>query len=168
MGAISEDDTGSKLAELEADDDDIQIGELTPEDSNDEQVNATQAVESEPQLDNPDLDLTALFDDPDDKQDDGSDFIDVDNLIQESESLTPASDDEVELNIDMSLDSFLSESNGIDVDIDADQTSNLDLARVYIDMEDTEAAIEALEQVIKKGNDSQQEEANALIQKLRE
>ena len=168
MGAISEDDTGSKLAELEADDDDIQIGELTPEDSNDEQVNATQAVESEPQLDNPDLDLTALFDDPDDKQDDGSDFIDVDNLIQESESLTPASDDEVELNIDMSLDSFLSESNGIDVDIDADQASNLDLARVYIDMEDTEAAIEALEQVIKKGNDSQQEEANALIQKLRE
>ncbi|WP_370545302.1 FimV/HubP family polar landmark protein [Glaciecola sp. MH2013] len=67
----------------------------------------------------------------------------------------------------MSLDSFLNESNGIDVDVDADQSSNLDLARVYIDMEDTEAAIEALDQVVKKGNAKQKEEASALLEQLK-
>jgi pilus assembly protein FimV len=115
-------------------------------------------------LDNPDLDLTALFDEP--TVESSKDFIDVDNLLQESEHLTPATDDELALDLDMSLDKYLNSEPGIDVDLDADQSSNLDLARVYIDMEDNEAAIEALEEVLQKGNDEQKEEAQGLLQGL--
>jgi pilus assembly protein FimV len=68
----------------------------------------------------------------------------------------------------MSLDKFLNDEPEIDVDLDADQSSNLDLARVYIDMEDNEAAKEALEEVLQKGNDEQKEEAQALLQHLRD
>ncbi|MBF7072525.1 AAA family ATPase [Glaciecola sp. MH2013] len=157
MGAIADDDIGSKLAEIEPDMENLD--------------SLVEALDSDngksDKLDNPDLDLTALFDDPEGEVDASADFIDVDNLIEESEQLAPASDDEIELNLDMSLDSFLNESNGIDVDVDADQSSNLDLARVYIDMEDTEAAIEALDQVVKKGNAKQKEEASALLEQLK-
>jgi pilus assembly protein FimV len=115
-------------------------------------------------IDNPDLDLTALFDES--TVDNSKDFIDVDSLLQESEHLTPATDDELALDLDMSLDKFLNKEPEIDVDLDADQSSNLDLARVYIDMEDNEAAIEVLEEVLQKGNEEQKEEAQGLLQRL--
>jgi pilus assembly protein FimV len=115
-------------------------------------------------LDNPDLDLRALFDES--TVENSKDFIDVDSLLQESEHLTPATDDELALDLDMSLDKFLNNEPEIDVDLDADQSSNLDLARVYIDMEDNEAAIEALEEVLQKGNEEQKEEAQGLLQRL--
>lgn len=67
----------------------------------------------------------------------------------------------------MSLDKFLHEDAKIDVDLDAGQASNLDLAQVYIDMEDIEAATEALEEVLKKGNDKQKTEARALLKQLK-
>ncbi len=155
MGAL-EDDTGSKLADLEQ-------AETQETSSSKAETESKQDLE----LDNPDLDLTALFDESDDKNDSDSAFIDVDNLIEESEKLPPASDDEIELNIDMSLDSFLNDDTSIDVDINADQASNLDLARVYIDMEDKEAASELLEEVVEKGSDEQQEEARLLLAQLK-
>jgi pilus assembly protein FimV len=116
-------------------------------------------------LDNLDLDLAALFDES--VIDNSKDFIDVDSLLQESDNVTPATDDELALDLDMSLDKFLNDEVEIDVDIDADQASNLDLARVYVDMEDNEAAIEALDEVVQKGNDEQKEEALALLKQLR-
>ncbi len=155
MGAL-EDDTGSKLADLEVEETAEKIDTKAEAESKEDLA-----------LDNPDLDLTALFDDPDGVKDPDSDFIDVDNLIEESEKLPPASDDEIELNIDMSLDSFLNNDTSIDVDMNADQASNLDLARVYIDMEDTEAAIELLDEVAEKGDDEQQEEAKLLLAQLK-
>lgn len=116
-------------------------------------------------LDNPDLDLTALFEEPADDSDGSKEFINVDSLLKESENLTPATDEELGLDLDMSLDSYLSDDKGFDVD--NEQASNLDLARVYIDMEDNEAALEALEEVLQKGSDENKKEAQLLMKQLK-
>lgn len=153
MGALSDEQTAAEIDKLASDDlNDFEvegdIEDITPE-----------------TLDNPDLDLTALFDES--EVEDSKDFIDVDSLLQESENLTPATDEELGLGLDMSLDNFLNDEAEIDVDLDADQASNLDLAQVYIDMEDNEAAIEALEDVLQKGTAEQKVEAQALLKQLR-
>lgn len=153
MGALSDEQTAAEIDKLAIDDlNDFEIeGDLedtTPE-----------------TLYNPDLDLTALFDES--AVEDSKDFIDVDSLLQESENLTPATDEELGLDLDMSLDSFLNDEAEIDVDLDADQASNLDLAQVYIDMEDNEAATEALEEVLQKGTTEQKVEAQALLNQLK-
>lgn len=152
MGALSDEQTAAEIDKLAIDDlNDFEVAEeledITPE-----------------TLDNPDLDLTALFDES--AVEDSKDFIDVDSLLQESENLTPATDEELGLDLDMSLDKFLNDEAEIDVDLDADQASNLDLAQVYIDMEDNEAAVEALEEVLQKGNTEQKVEAQALLNQL--
>nr|WP_297347703.1 FimV/HubP family polar landmark protein [uncultured Glaciecola sp.] len=152
MGSLSDEQTAAEIDKLS--------------DGADDGVFEDRLKEQDTQtLDNPDLDLTALFDES--VIDNSKDFIDVDSLLQESENVTPATDDELALDLDMSLDKFLNDGAEIDVDIDADQASNLDLARVYIDMEDNEAAIEALDEVVKKGNDEQKEEAKALLEQLK-
>ena len=53
-----------------------------------------------------------------------------------------------------------------DIDKDAGQNANLDLARVYIEMDDPEAARELLEEVMNKGSEAQQTEAKKLIDTL--
>lgn len=153
MGALSDEQTAAEIDKLASDDlDDFEVDgdieDITPE-----------------TLDNPDLDLTALFDESEVEHSKG--FIDVDSLLQESENLTPATDEELGLGFDMSLDNFLNDEAGLDVDLDADQASNLDLAQVYIDMEDNEAAIEALEEVLQKGTAEQKVEAQALLNQLK-
>lgn len=153
MGALSDEQTAAEIDKLASDDlDDFEvegdIENITPE-----------------TLDNPDLDLTALFDES--EVEDSKDFIDVDSLLQESENLTPATDEELGLDFDMSLDNFLNDEAEVDVDLDADQASNLDLAQVYIDMEDNEAAVEALEEVLQKGTAEQKVEAQALVNQLK-
>lgn len=153
MGQLSDDQTAAEIDKLAVDDNE----EIS--------LDSQQSELDNESLDNPDLDLTALFDES--ASTESSDFIDVDSLLQESENLTPASDDELKLDLEMSLDNFLNDEAEVDVDIDADQASNLDLARVYIDMEDNEAAIEALENVMKKGTSDQKEEAQALLEQLR-
>ena len=153
MGALSDEQTAAEIDKLAIDDVDNTEVEVSLDDA---------APEN---LDNPDLDLTALFDES--PVEDSNDFIDVDSLLQESENVTPATDEELALDLDMSLDKFLHEDAKIDVDLDAGQASNLDLAQVYIDMEDIEAATEALEEVLKKGNDKQKTEARALLKQLK-
>lgn len=153
MGALSDEQTAAEIDKLAIDDLDNTEVEGSLDDA---------APEN---LDNPDLDLTALFDES--PVEDSNDFIDVDSLLQESENVTPATDEELALDLDMSLDKFLHEDAKIDVDLDAGQASNLDLAQVYIDMEDGEAAAEALEEVLKKGNDKQKIEARALLKQLK-
>jgi len=153
MGALSDEQTAAEIDKLAIDDlDDPEL------DSNSKDI-------PQETLDNPDLDLTALFEEP--NVDDSKNFIDVDSLLQETENLTPATDEELGLDLDMSLDSFLNDEAEVDVDLNADQASNLDLAQVYIDMEDNEAAIEALEEVLQKGNAEQKEEAEALLNQLK-
>jgi len=161
MGAFSDEQTAAEIDKLSNDDSDENTHQYANKESAEGKSNG---IDTET-LDNPDLDLTALFDES--AVENSKDFIDVNSLLQESENVTPATDDELALDLDMSLDNFLNDEAEIDVDIDADQASNLDLARVYIDMEDNEAAIEALEQVVQKGNDEQKEEAQILLEELK-
>jgi pilus assembly protein FimV len=152
MGALSDEKTSAEIDKLALDD-------VSHPSNLDDLHNGS--------LENSDLDLTALFEESTEVTEDSKGFIDVDSLLKESENLTPATDEELLLDLDMSLDSFLNVDTAIDVDLGTDQVSNLDLARVYIDMEDNEAALEALEEVIQKGSDEHKKEAQMLIEQLK-
>ena len=146
-------------------------------------------------LDNPDLDLQALFSEEateapaSDVTDDAlsetdaedsaesenpidasieDDFVDVETLMAESDA-TEEDEAERELDLDVSLSEFSGVSDDddvFDIDKDAGQNANLDLARVYIEMDDPEAARELLEEVMDKGSDNQKAEAESLLKTL--
>lgn len=146
-------------------------------------------------LDNPDLDLQALFseeatdapasdvtddaltetDAEDSAESDNpidasieDDFVDVETLMAESDA-TEEDEAERELDLDVSLSEFSGVSDDddvFDIDKDAGQNANLDLARVYIEMDDPEAAKELLEEVMDKGSDNQKAEAESLLKTL--
>lgn len=146
-------------------------------------------------LDNPDLDLQALFSEEateapaNEITDDAltetdteestesanpidasieDDFVDVETLMAESDA-TEEDEAERELDLDVSLSEFSGVSDDddvFDIDKDAGQNANLDLARVYIEMDDPEAARELLEEVMDKGSDNQKAEAESLLKTL--
>ncbi len=142
-------------------------------------------------LDNPDLDLQALFTEeaPSDSSSDDllqepdsldseaggpidtpleEDYVDVETLMAESDA-TEEDESERELDLDVSLSEFSGVSDDddvFDIDKDAGQNANLDLARVYIEMDDPEAAKELLEEVMEKGSDNQKSEAESLLKTL--
>ena len=73
------------------------------------------------------------------------------------------------LDLDVSLSDFTGvsdEDTVIDIDKDAGQNANLDLARAYIEMEDVEAAKELLDEVIKEGSEEQKQEAESILAKI--
>jgi len=97
-------------------------------------------------------------------------FINVDDLLSESEGLTPLDDDDLELNIEGSLPNMKG-GDSVSTDADSgsentDQASNLDLAQVYMDMDDVDAAKEILLEVQEKGSDDQVIEATQLLQQI--
>jgi len=97
-------------------------------------------------------------------------FVDVDDLIEESDAAALMSDSDKRLDLNSSLGRLNTkqddEFNIPDIGIESDQASNLDLAQVYMDMEDFEAAQELLDEVIRLGTMEQQEEAKALLVNL--
>ena len=133
-------------------------------------------------LDNPDLDLNALFSEQPESTEESSeaeqvseepatpeeDYVDVETLMAEADDV-PEAEDERDLDLDVSLSEFSGVSDDddvFDIDKDAGQNANLDLARVYIEMDDPEAAKELLEEVMNKGSEAQQAEAKKLIETL--
>ncbi|MFC3094932.1 FimV/HubP family polar landmark protein [Alteromonas sediminis] len=140
----------------------------------DEPTPEIEEAQEKPKLDNPDLDLDALLNDFDDIGADLSgdaiseDFVSVESLIDEADQDdSPLPQDDFDL--DVSLDEFtgaLADNDMIDVDLDASQAANLDLARAYIDMDDFSAARGLLNEVLEHGNEGQIEEAKALLQEL--
>ncbi|MBT0587425.1 FimV/HubP family polar landmark protein [Alteromonas oceanisediminis] len=126
--------------------------------------------ETELKLDNPDLDLDALFTDPDDAESDleqsENDFVDVDQLLEESELDDGISADETSLNLEAALSEFSGigdDDVSVDVDSGGSHSANLDLARAYIEMDETDAAIELLNDVVEYGNAEQQQEAQDIL-----
>ena len=113
-----------------------------------------ESIASELEADGLDLSL--------DLEEDGLDAVSSDILVEEADS----HDDEfgtVTMDLDdgssdVALDEF--EQDGHD-----EAETKLDLARAYIDMGDREGAKDILDEVVSEGNDQQQEEAKALIQK---
>ena len=130
-------------------------------------------------LDNPDLDLTALLDESTDELSDElseqDKFVDVDDLLEESESAPQLKDEDLELKLNMDIPSMGgndtsgsdggNESNNISEE-ETNQASNLDLAQVYIDMGDHDAAIETLQEVLDKGDAAQRIEAKGLLESI--
>lgn len=126
------------------------------------------------------LDLDALMT-PDDSVVDKNDslssqsdeFVDVDDLLKESDAMAKPNDEDMELDLDSSLDKLMPNSKAENEfpndnsDAESNQSSNLDLAQVYIDMEDFVAAKELLEEVTRLGNQDQQEEANVLLGQIK-
>ena len=119
-------------------------------------------------LGNPDLDLEALLSDPQQSIDDDTeenDFLDVETLINDSDD-DSAIDDDAPLDLDVSLSDFSGigeDDDVIDIDKDAGQSANLDLARVYVEMDDFTAARELLNEVLEKGSEDQIEEAKTIL-----
>jgi pilus assembly protein FimV len=94
------------------------------------------------------------------------DYVSVDDLL--SESLEEV--DEVEpygkTNIDVGLGQFSQNESGVDVDENGSMSSQLDLAKMYIEMNDEENAQVILQEIISKGDVIQKVEAQELLDSL--
>ncbi len=69
----------------------------------------------------------------------------------------------------MSLSDFTGVNDNdavIDIDKDAGQNANLDLARVYIEMDDVPAAKELLDEVVSQGSEEQKQEAESILKSI--
>ncbi|OEF23697.1 FimV/HubP family polar landmark protein [Vibrio rumoiensis] len=69
--------------------------------------------------------------------------------------------------LDVGLNEFpdvLSDVKVLDVDIDAEMNGNLDLAKVFIEMDDLSSAKKLINEVLKKGDERLQSEARKLLQ----
>jgi len=94
------------------------------------------------------------------------DYVSVDDLL--SESLEEI--DEVEpyekTNINVGLGQFSQNESGVDVDENGSMSSQLDLAKMYIEMNDEENAQVILQEIISKGDVIQKVEAQELLDSL--
>ena len=83
-------------------------------------------------------------------------------------SQTTSEDDTNLLALDLNLDE--NNDNLLDYDVGAGDIGEidtiLDLAKAYIDMEDKDSAVNALNEVLSTGNDDQKAEAKALLKQL--
>ena len=177
---LNDSDSGEEAAILD-ELDNSEFDELLGAIDNEDEAKPEEEIE-ELALDNPDLDLNALFSEQPESTEESSeaeqvseepatpeeDYVDVETLMAEADDV-PEAEDERDLDLDVSLSEFSGVSDDddvFDIDKDAGQNANLDLARVYIEMDDPEAAKELLEEVMNKGSEAQQEEARKLIETL--
>ncbi|GHZ51833.1 FimV protein [Vibrio cholerae] len=103
-----------------------------------------------------------------DPQRDG--YMTIDELMAQVESeeqgLNP---DEEELKLDVGLDEFpdvIGDIRDVDVDSGAEAAGKLDLAKIYIEMNDEKGAIKLLEEAIVDGDDEIRQQAKRLIDVL--
>ncbi len=178
---LNDSDSGEEAAildELDNSEFDELLGAIDSEDEGESETDIEELA-----LDNPDLDLNALFSEQPESDGEQStdeepgaeepasaenEYVDVETLMAEADDV-PDAEDEKDLDLDVSLSEFSGVSDDddvFDIDKDAGQNANLDLARVYIEMDDPEAAKELLEEVMTKGSEAQQAEARKLIETL--
>ncbi len=100
----------------------------------------------------------------------GDGYMTIDELMAQVESeeqgLNP---DEEELKLDVGLDEFpdvIGDIRDIDVDSGAEAAGKLDLAKIYIEMNDEKGAIKLLEEAIVDGDDEIRQQAKRLIDVL--
>ena len=108
----------------------------------------------------PEHDLTAF------QQDNG--FIDIDRLLNEADEEQLDVDKYKELDVDMGeLDNLMGNAAMVDVDDEENSVNaKLDLARAYIEIDDTDSAKALLKEVELDGNERQQQEAKKLLDEL--
>ncbi len=95
-------------------------------------------------------------------------FIDIDRLLNEADEDVAETDQYKELDVDMGeLDSLMGNASMVDVDDEENSVNaKLDLARAYIEIDDTDSAKALLKEVQLDGNERQQSEADSLIKTL--
>ncbi|MGP8309051.1 FimV/HubP family polar landmark protein [Vibrio sp. YIC-376] len=92
-------------------------------------------------------------------------FMTIDELMAQVD-LEGGEFEEEELNLDVGLDEFpdvIGDISDIDVDSDAEGAGKLDLAKIYLEMNDPKGAIKLLEEAIVYGEDEVRREAKNLI-----
>jgi pilus assembly protein FimV len=94
------------------------------------------------------------------------DFVSVDDLLSDTLENVELSEPYEKTNIDVGLGQFAENHNGIDVDEDGSMSSKLDLAKMYIEMNDDENAEVILQDILFKGDATQQLEAQLLLDGL--
>ncbi len=153
------------------DDDDLEL-DLGDEDEDEDEAEDEDAISLD--LDDDDDAISLDLDDDDDAisvdldddvisldLDDDDDAISL-NLDDDDDAISvDLDDDDDELSLDLDDDDVIS------LDLDDDGGNKLDLARAYIDMGDGDGARSVLEEVIKKGSESEIQEANELLEKIK-
>ena len=99
-------------------------------------------------------------------------FVDIDSLLEQSddEALDHEPYDEVDMDVGLSdFNDLLAGDNPTDVDAESGgYSAKLDLARAYIEIDDFDSALQAVEDVIANGPEEVQEEAQSLKAKINE
>ncbi|NOI49413.1 hypothetical protein F0255_15980 [Vibrio coralliilyticus] len=93
-------------------------------------------------------------------------FRTIDELMAEVEKEEQQSFEEEELKLDVGLSDFpdvIGDTGDVDVDNNSEASGKLDLAKIYIEMNDAQGAIKLLEEAIVDGSDEIRREAKNLI-----
>ena len=94
----------------------------------------------------------------------------IDELMaQVNDEPTSEVDEEEALQLDVGLDEFpdvIGEVTDVDVDNDSEASGNLDLAKIYIEMNDFDGAKKLLQKVLEEGSESLKDEARGVLDKM--
>ncbi|WP_244156001.1 FimV/HubP family polar landmark protein [Photobacterium angustum] len=96
-------------------------------------------------------------------------YISIDELMKDDPSHQQVDPDANPLNLEVGLDEYpemLASIGDYDVDINGEYVSKLDLAKAYLEMNDSEGAVGLLEDIAKNAEKDLQEEAQRLLLKL--
>ena len=97
---------------------------------------------------------------------DESEFKSIDELMAEVDNDEQQDIQEEDLQLDVGLSDFpdvIGDTGDVDVDDNSEAAGKLDLAKIYIEMNDPEGAIKLLEEAIVDGSDEIRREAKNLI-----
>ncbi|WP_418641604.1 FimV/HubP family polar landmark protein [Vibrio chaetopteri] len=98
-------------------------------------------------------------------------FMTIDELMAQVDDGETSEQEEEELKLDVGLDEFpdvIGPISEVDVDSDSEAAGNLDMAKIYIEMNDFEGAVKLLEKVLLEGSGQVEQEAKRLLSKLSE
>lgn len=96
-------------------------------------------------------------------------YVSVDDLMADAER-GEGPDPDLERKLDLELDEYanvMGQGPSVDMDIDESAiSSQLDLARAYIEIDDIDSARDLLNEALERGSDTQQRDAKKLLQRL--
>lgn len=98
-------------------------------------------------------------------------FMTIDELMAQVDDDNASEQEEEELKLDVGLDEFpdvIGPISEVDVDSDSEAAGNLDMAKIYIEMNDIDGAVKLLEKVLVEGSGQVEQEAKQLLSKLSE
>ncbi|MCJ2375487.1 hypothetical protein LNL84_01405 [Vibrio sp. ZSDZ34] len=96
-------------------------------------------------------------------------YMTIDELMNQADDKEPSNPDDEELMLDVGLDEFpdvIGPVSDVDVDSGAEAAGKLDLAKIYMEMNDIAGAQKLLEQAASQGNEPIANEAKQLLEQL--